>query len=120
MANWYSEQVTDGTARWEVPLQVNPAQGGNTNRLYEVYFTQEPVFSFKVVRKSSGTVLFDTSVGGFTFADQFLQFATRLPNRNLYGIGENEQPSFRHSFEKYPVWPLWGRDEPPNVKYQYY
>jgi maltase-glucoamylase len=62
------------------------------------------------------TVLFDTSLGGFTFADQFLQFATRLPNRNLYGIGENEQPSFRHSFEKYPNWPLWGRDEPPNVR----
>jgi len=112
-------QFTDGTPRWEVPLKINAPSGGNQNRLYEVEFTNEPAFSFRVVRKSSGTVLFDTCLGGFTFADQFLQFSTRLPSRNLYGIGENEQHTFRHSFEKYPNYPLWARDEPPGVRNQF-
>ena len=96
-------------------MVINPPSAPASNPLYEVVTSSDPVFSFKVIRKSSGAVLFDTSLGGFTFADQFLQLATYLPNKNLYGIGENEQPSFRHSFEKFPNWPLYARDQPPSV-----
>ncbi|CAG7827920.1 unnamed protein product, partial [Allacma fusca] len=49
-----------------------------------------------------------------TFSNQFLQIATRLPTKNLYGIGENEQHSFRHKFDQYYTWPLYTRDQPPN------
>lgn len=33
----------------------------------------------------------------------------------MYGIGENEQHSFRHSFDKFPRWVLWARDAAPSV-----
>ena len=115
--------AADGSPRWEVPLAINPATGGIANPLYEVIFTNSPVFSFKINRRSTGTTLFDSSLGGLTFADQFLQIATKLPSRNVYGIGENEQSSFKHTFrgfetdgsKQHPKWGLYARDEPPNV-----
>ncbi|CAG7723181.1 unnamed protein product, partial [Allacma fusca] len=81
-------KITDGTPRFEVPVEIGAAIGGNANPLYEVQTSNNPVFSFKVVRKSTRAVLFDTSLGGLTFSNQFLQIATRLPTKNLYGIGE--------------------------------
>ena len=110
-----NKQFTDGTPRFEVPIRIDPPAGGNSNPLYEVQFVNDPVFSFKVIRKSSGAVLFDTSLGGLTFSDQFLQISTRLPSTNLYGIGENEQSTFKHQFEKFPVWPLFAKDQQPSV-----
>jgi hypothetical protein len=107
-------KITDGKPRWEVPLQIDPPTGGNANRLYDIIFTNVPVFSFKVLRRSTGTTLFDSSLGGFTFSDQFLQLGIKLPSRNVYGIGENEQPSFRHEFH-WNKWILWAKDNAPDV-----
>ena len=109
------KQFTDGTPRFEVPIRIDPPAGGNSNLLYEVEFVNDPVFSFKVIRKSSGSILFDTSLGGLTFSDQFLQISTRLPSTNLYGLGENEQSTSKHQFEKFPVWPLFAKDQSPSV-----
>jgi hypothetical protein len=110
-------KITDGTPRFEVPLEIGTAGPATANRLYNVEINEDPAtpFFFKVVRKEGSVTLFDTSLGGFTFSDQFLQFTTKLPSKNLYGIGEVEQHSFRHSFEGYPNWPLFGRDQPPDV-----
>ncbi|VDM66146.1 unnamed protein product [Strongylus vulgaris] len=47
------------------------------------------VFAFQVVRKSTGTKLWDTSIGGMQFADKFIQIATYLPSRNLFGFGQH-------------------------------
>lgn len=55
---------------------------------------------------------FDTGVGGFTFANQYLQVATSLPSRNLYGLGESHHQSFRHDLN-YRTWPMFARDQPP-------
>ncbi|CAG7728912.1 unnamed protein product, partial [Allacma fusca] len=107
-------KITDGTPRYEVPLQVDPAQPSTGNLLYDVEFSNDPVFAFKVIRRATGTVIFDTSLGGLTFSDQFLQISTRLPNKNLYGIGEVEQLTFRHSFERFPVFALFNKDQPPD------
>ncbi len=41
------------------------------NRLF---FQPSPT---KVVRKATGTVLFDTSLGGLIFSDQFIQISTK-------------------------------------------
>jgi len=83
--------------------------------LFSIEFTNDPVFAFKVTRKSSGTVLFDSSLGGLTFADQFLQIGIKIPSKNAFGIGENEQRSFRHDFTKFETLALWARDQAPNV-----
>jgi hypothetical protein len=98
-----------------VPLKINPPSAPATDPLYSVEFSNDPVFSFKVVRKSSGTVVFDTSLGGLTFADQFIQIGIKIPSRNAYGIGENEQGTYRHDFSKFQTMALWARDQGPDV-----
>lgn len=52
----------------------------------------------------------DTSVGGLTFEKQFLQIATKLPSRNVYGFGENVHSKFRHDLN-WKQWPMFARDE---------
>lgn len=58
----------------------------------------------------------DSSLGGLTIADKFLQLAVRLDNcANLYGFGENEHLSFSHDMY-YHYWGMFSRDEPPGVR----
>lgn len=110
-------RISDDKPRWEVPLKIDPPAGDLTNDpLFDVRFVNEPVFSFKIIRKNTATVILDSSLGGFTFADQFIQLGFKLPSRNVYGIGENEQSSLRHSFEKRPLWGLWAKDQAPSVR----
>ncbi|XP_011052776.1 PREDICTED: lysosomal alpha-glucosidase-like isoform X2 [Acromyrmex echinatior] len=46
---------------------------------------------FKVNRISDGTTLFNSiGIGGFIFADQFLQISSLLPTSNIYGIGGHQ------------------------------
>lgn len=52
-------------------------------------YSNEPSFSFKVVRKSTGDVLFDTTGSVLVYENQFIEFVSQLPeNYNLYGMGE--------------------------------
>jgi len=110
------------TVRYEVPLplKVSPPNSAAANPEYEVTFTDSPAFSFKVIRKSSGAVLFDTSTGGLTFSNQFIQFSTKLPSTRLYGIGENEQYTYKHAFDGYYTYALWARDQVPDAKTNMY
>ncbi|TKA47000.1 hypothetical protein B0A49_13154, partial [Cryomyces minteri] len=49
----------------------------------------DPTFSFTVLRKSNGDVLFDTRGTKLVFENQFIEFVSALPeNYNLYGLGE--------------------------------
>lgn len=77
---------------------------------------------FKVTRRSTKRVLFDTSIGkppfffasvevllfvwlvvsgGFIFSDQFIQIATLLPSNYLYGFGENVHRTLKASSSNY-------------------
>ncbi|GAP84450.2 putative glycoside hydrolase family 31 protein [Rosellinia necatrix] len=52
-------------------------------------WSNEPSFSFKVTRKSTGDVLFTTEGSQLVYEDQFIEFKSGLPeNYNLYGLGE--------------------------------
>lgn len=52
-------------------------------------WNNNPSFSFKVTRKSTGDVIFDTSGSVLVFEDQFSEFVTSMPeNYNVYGLGE--------------------------------
>lgn len=52
-------------------------------------WSNEPTFSFKVGRKSTGDMLFTTEGTQLVYEDQFIEFKTSLPeNYNLYGLGE--------------------------------
>ncbi|CAG7817295.1 unnamed protein product, partial [Allacma fusca] len=39
---------------------------------------------------------------------------TRVASKNVYGIGENEQKTYRHQFEKFIKYALWARDNSPD------
>src|SRR6185503_4103288 len=92
---------TDENERYEVPLRINPPSTPPTSRiLYDLNFVDDPVFGFQVVRKSSGSVIFDAaSLGGLTYSKQFIQLGIKLPTKNVYGLGENEQHSYRQTFD---------------------
>ncbi len=49
----------------------------------------EPTFSFTVFRRNTGDILFTTEGTKLVFENQFIEFASPLPeNYNLYGLGE--------------------------------
>lgn len=102
--------------RFEVPVPLDLPQEGLDNPLYRLVLPDDPApgkpFFFYVTRPDSGTVLFDTRIGGLTFTDQFLSISTTLPSKNVYGLGENAHDSFRHTMDG-SVWPLFSRDEGP-------
>lgn len=109
-------KVYNSTQRFEVPLQVQAPTGGSQDPLYDIQFENDPLFSFKVIRRSTGKTLFDSSAGKFIFAEQYLTMSWVPESENVYGIGENEQRSFKHDFSQGLTWGLWGRDQPPSVK----
>ncbi|KAJ5669399.1 hypothetical protein N7462_010469 [Penicillium macrosclerotiorum] len=64
----------------------------SADRDFEVTWTNNPTFQFKVIRKATGDVLFDTSGSVLVFENQFIEFVTALPkDYNLYGLGEHIQ-----------------------------
>ena len=59
-----------------------------TNDLSFVW-SNEPSFSFSIFRISTGDTLYSTAGTKLVFEDQFVEFASALPeNYNLYGLGE--------------------------------
>ena len=53
-------------------------------------WSNEPSFSFSVLRVSTGDTLFSTEGTKLVFENQFVEFASPLPeNYNLYGLGES-------------------------------
>ncbi|KAJ5090239.1 hypothetical protein N7532_008923 [Penicillium argentinense] len=66
--------------------------GSHTNGDLEFKWSNDPSFSFKVIRKATGDVLFDTTGSALVFENQFIEFVTALPeNYNIYGLGEHIQ-----------------------------
>lgn len=52
-------------------------------------WSNEPTFAFKVIRKSTGDVLFDTTGSVLVYENQFIEFVSQMPeNYNMYGMGE--------------------------------
>nr|XP_026694311.1 LOW QUALITY PROTEIN: lysosomal alpha-glucosidase-like [Ciona intestinalis] len=100
--------------RFEVPLTINGADPSPpSNPLYDIQFFNDPSFYFKVIRQSTGAVLLDTSLGGLTFSNQFLQIATRVPTKTMYGFGEQEHQTLAHTFE-WESFGMYARDQPPD------
>uniref|UniRef100_A0A672PVR0 P-type domain-containing protein n=1 Tax=Sinocyclocheilus grahami TaxID=75366 RepID=A0A672PVR0_SINGR len=87
-------------------------------RDYRVQINDGP-FGIQVVRRGTEEVIWDSAVPGFTFSDQFLQISTRLPLEYVYGFGETEHPTYKHSlnFHKYG---LFAKDQPPGYKLNSY
>jgi alpha-glucosidase len=74
-----------------VPKPTIDADASSTTLDNDLNFTwsNHISFSFAVIRQSTGDVLFDTTGTKLVFENQFIEFASSLPeNYNLYGLGE--------------------------------
>ena len=85
--------VDPANERYQVPFPLDkpskladPAQ--SMARFEKVEDPVTKLFSFRIVRRSNNEVLFDTSDGALIYSDQYLQFSTKLPSTNLYGLGK--------------------------------
>ncbi|CAD5208487.1 unnamed protein product [Bursaphelenchus xylophilus] len=80
----------------------------------------ESIFVFSVERKSNGARIWDTSIGGLVFGEKYIQIATKLPTKTIYGFGEHIHQTINHDFSKYKTYPLFARDQPPQSNYENY
>ncbi|XP_033631820.1 sucrase-isomaltase, intestinal-like [Asterias rubens] len=102
-------------SRFEVPLDIPAPTVKASSLKYDVVFSNYPIFNMQVIRNATGTVVIDTSLGGFVYSDQYLQFATKLPeNSELYGFGEHEHHSLRHEMN-WQTMGMYSRDQPPTA-----
>lgn len=79
---------------YQVPESVVPRPAtGDVDDGDFVFSLMESPFSFAVVRKSNGEVLFNTSGSQLVFESQYLRLRTSLPDSpHLYGLGEHTDP----------------------------
>ncbi|XP_071838698.1 sucrase-isomaltase, intestinal-like [Apostichopus japonicus] len=108
--------------RFEVPeelLSIETPANKASSPDYEVEYVESPVFGIRVIRKSTGTVIFNSIVPGFTYEDQFLQITTKLPSKNLYGLGEHNHRQFRHNLN-WKRWSIFTRDVAPVDEWNLY
>ncbi|XP_022623710.1 maltase-glucoamylase, intestinal-like [Seriola dumerili] len=109
------------TDRYEVPVPLSvPAvpETDESKRLYKVHISNSP-FGIQVIRKSTGTKIWDSSMPGFTFSDMFIQVSTQLSSEFVYGFGETEHPTFKHDLN-YHTWGMFSKDQPPGYKMNCY
>ncbi|VDK29332.1 unnamed protein product [Gongylonema pulchrum] len=88
-------------------------------RAKQQYFTVETsyeseLFVLRIHRAKTRKRIWDTSIGGLLFADQYIQIATFLPTDKIYGFGENVHLSLKHEFFNYTTWSMLARDQPPD------
>ncbi|CAO2603305.1 MGAM [Lemmus lemmus] len=103
--------------RYEVPVPLNipdVPESTEEGRLYEVSIKENP-FGIEIRRKSTGTVIWDSGLLGFTFNDMFIRISTRLPSTYIYGFGETEHPTFKIDLN-WHTWGMFSRDQPPGYK----
>jgi len=74
--------------RYRVPVPIQKVYQRSEVQDYDFTYNYAP-FSFQVKRKSTGSMLFDSSVGPLIFSDQFLQISSLLSTDNIYGLGEH-------------------------------
>jgi len=95
-------------ARYEVPIPTPKVSTAATNTDYQVSYTLNP-FGIAVQRASTKTTIFNTTIGGMIFSDQFLQITTFLPSTTLMGLGEHVSPLLLDT--NWQEMTLWARDQ---------
>ncbi|KAF1347526.1 glycosyl hydrolases family 31-domain-containing protein [Delphinella strobiligena] len=72
-----------------VELPKNDGNATTKDSDLQFSWSNEPSFSFTVLRKSTGDVIFSTKDTVLVYENQFIEFVSTLPeNYNLYGMGE--------------------------------
>lgn len=83
-----SQYLLPTTLVYQPAIDADAAASTLTSDLSFVW-SNNPTFSFSVYRKSTGDTLFSTEGTKLVYENQFVEFASALPeNYNLYGLGE--------------------------------
>ncbi|CAF3691355.1 unnamed protein product [Adineta steineri] len=82
---------------------------------FEMTKTLNEQAGFRIKRTDTQSIIFDTSsfAHGFIYDNQYIQFITTIPSRNVYGFGENTHSSFRHILQNSLRYGIFARDQPP-------
>uniref|UniRef100_F1KPW3 Maltase n=1 Tax=Ascaris suum TaxID=6253 RepID=F1KPW3_ASCSU len=100
--------------RYEPPLNL-PRESYDTGEEFVVQQTTETgVFAFKVKRPSANESIWDTTIGGLMFADQYIQIAAFIGSSGIYGLGEHAKYRLMHAMDNYETWPMFSRDQFPS------
>ncbi|KAK8797149.1 hypothetical protein WA158_004359 [Blastocystis sp. Blastoise] len=82
-------KITDAeNSRFEVPITLPKSENIPTETDYKIDYKEDP-FAFHISRTSTGASIFDSSIGGFIYSDQFIQLSTRLPSKRIFGLSEH-------------------------------
>lgn len=118
--HFYPRNSTDVFEIPDEALKMNkPTKATDSRYKYHVTFTTEPYFGIQVIRNSTGAVIFNTTLPGLLFAEQFIQISTKLPSDNIYGFGEHNHRRFRHDMN-WKLWPIFTRDVAPIDEWNLY
>uniref|UniRef100_A0A914Q7A3 P-type domain-containing protein n=1 Tax=Panagrolaimus davidi TaxID=227884 RepID=A0A914Q7A3_9BILA len=102
--------------RYRPPISIADSTTINSSEKLTIVSTQNKIWSFSVIRNSTGAKIWDTSLGGLLFADQYIQISTIVPTDRIYGFGENIHPSLKHDFSQFRTYAMFARDEAPDSK----
>ncbi|GAB0175790.1 kinesin-like protein KIF21A [Grus japonensis] len=97
--------------RFEVPLKIDSPGVTADEASYDVEFVDDSS-RFRIKRKSTGTVLWDSPLVDLFFSNQFLQITTTVPSTSVYGFGEHEHLSFKHNMD-FITYGMFSRDQAP-------
>nr|XP_056702459.1 maltase-glucoamylase-like [Euleptes europaea] len=100
--------------RFEVPLNIESPPRAAADTSYDIEFVNDSSLRFKIIRKATGTVLWDTSLANLIFDDQYLHIATKVPSKSVYGFGEHQHPSFKHNMN-HITYGMYARDQSPKM-----
>ncbi|KAE9546267.1 hypothetical protein FO519_010521, partial [Halicephalobus sp. NKZ332] len=114
-AGVYVKISPDNTQRYRPPVPINDSVTINTNDKLQVKSSNTSIFSFSVYRTSDNENLFDTSLGGLLFADQYIQLSALLSTNQIFGFGENVHKTLMHDLSKYRTWGMFSRDAGPDA-----
>ncbi|MFH4977050.1 hypothetical protein AB6A40_003759 [Gnathostoma spinigerum] len=105
--------VFSSKGSFELPIELQNEPSKSKDSLSVKRLGSSGVFKFQIVRDSTNTAIWDTSLGGLIFADQFIQIAALLGASKIYGFGENIHQTLMHNISRYTTWPMFARDEAP-------
>uniref|UniRef100_A0A0M3HPG6 P-type domain-containing protein n=1 Tax=Ascaris lumbricoides TaxID=6252 RepID=A0A0M3HPG6_ASCLU len=96
----------------ELPRMASTSEDSLNIRIGET--GPQGTFGFVVARDSTGTKIWDTSIGGLLFGDQYIQIATYLPTKNIFGFGEHVHKKIKHNMDRYTTWPMYAHSILPD------
>lgn len=103
--------------RFRPPIPINTSPTLQSQEKLMLLPKSDSIFSFSIIRTSDGEKIWDTSIGGLFYSDQFLHIATLLPSDNIYGFGEQIHTSIKHDLSQYKTWAMFSRDEKTEYAY---